>query len=108
MTVRAFEAAGLRYYNEAILVTAAGSLAMRAGRAFEVSRKLGRTHQTMLVFVKGDPVKAAAAIGKPEFGEIGAELVEEPSDQGEKIDTATASELTPFGERLLSLGGEVE
>lgn len=114
-TVEAFRKAGLRFYNHAILVTAAGSLAMRAGRAFETSRKLGKTHQDILVFVKGDPVKAAAAIGRPEFGEIGAGLADEP-DGGDTVHVPdkdgtaaeSESELTPFGERLLSLGGEVE
>jgi DNA modification methylase len=53
-TVEAFEAAGARFYNDAILVTAVGSLPVRAGRQFVASRKLGRTHQNVMVFVKGD------------------------------------------------------
>lgn len=69
-TVEAFEAAGLRLYNEAILVTAAGSLPIRAGKQFASTRKLGKTHQNVLVFVKGDPRAATAAVGVVEFGEI--------------------------------------
>ena len=69
-TVEAFEAAGARFYNDAILVTAVGSLPIRAGRQFEASRKLGRTHQNVLVFCKGDPKRATEAIGQVEFGEI--------------------------------------
>jgi hypothetical protein len=69
-TVEAFEAAGARFYNDAILVTAVGSLPVRVGRQFEVSRKLGRTHQNVMVFVKGDPRKATEACGPVEFGEI--------------------------------------
>ena len=65
-TIAAFEAAGARYYNEAILITAAGSLAIRAGKAFSTSRKLGKTHQNVLVFVKGDPRKATEACGTVE------------------------------------------
>lgn len=61
-TVRAFEAAGARYYNEAILVTAVGSLPVRITKQFEAGRKLGRTHQTVLVFCKGDPFKATKLI----------------------------------------------
>jgi len=53
-TIRAFEKAGMAYYNEAILVTAVGSLPVRAARAFEAARKLGKTHQNILVFVRGD------------------------------------------------------
>jgi DNA modification methylase len=69
-TIEAFEAAGARFYNDAILVTAVGSLPIRAGRQFEASRKLGRTHQNVLVFVKGDPKKATEACGQVEFGEV--------------------------------------
>lgn len=69
-TIDAFEAAGLRLYNDAILVTAAGSLPIRAGKQFTASRKLGSTHQRILVFVKGDPRKATDAIGPVEFGDV--------------------------------------
>ena len=71
-TVEAFEAAGLRLYNEAVLVTAVGSLPIRAGKQFEAARKLGKTHQNVLVFCKGDPKAATRAVGVVEFGEIGA------------------------------------
>lgn len=67
-TVQAFEAAGAKFYNEAILVTACGSLPIRAGRVFEASRKLGKTHQNVLVFCKGSSKKAAAATGTIAFG----------------------------------------
>lgn len=67
-TVRAFQEAGLRYYNEAILITMIGSLPIRAGRQFERSRKLGKTHQNILIFCKGDPKRAAARIGAVDFG----------------------------------------
>lgn len=67
-TIRAFEDAGARFYNEAILVTAVGSLPVRAGKPFEATRKLGKTHQNVLVFVKGDPVEATRQIGKVDFG----------------------------------------
>lgn len=64
-TVDAFKRAGLGYYNEAILLTAIGSLPVRAGRQFAAGRKLGKTHQNVLVFVKGDGKKAAQACGEP-------------------------------------------
>lgn len=50
-----FKRLGLHYYNEAILVTAVGSLAIRVGKQFSGGRKLGKTHQNILVFFKGDP-----------------------------------------------------
>lgn len=69
-TVEAFQAAGLRLYNEAVLVTAVGSLPIRVGKQFEGARKLGKTHQNVLVFVKGDPKRATKAVGPVDFGEI--------------------------------------
>lgn len=68
-TVEAFRQAGLSYYNEAILLTAVGSLPVRAGKQFSASRKLGKTHQNVLVFVKGDGKKASAACGVVEVDE---------------------------------------
>jgi ParB-like chromosome segregation protein Spo0J len=72
-TVEAFRAAGLHFYNEAILVTPVGSLPIRAGKQFTAGRKLGKTHQNVLVFVKGDGKKATAACGECDFGELSAE-----------------------------------
>lgn len=66
-TIQAFIDAGASYYNEAILVTNIGSLAIRAAEAFTKSRKLGKTHQNILIFVKGDPRKATAACGTVEI-----------------------------------------
>lgn len=62
-TIKAFTDAGLNYYNEAILVTSVGSLPIRVGRQFDVGRKLGKTHQNILVFIKGDAKKATKACG---------------------------------------------
>lgn len=62
-TVQAFRDAGLAFYNEAILVTALGSLPVRVGRQFSASRKLGKTHQNVLIFCKGDAKRAADACG---------------------------------------------
>lgn len=63
-TIDAFLDAGLHYYNEAILVTSVGSLPIRVGRQFESARKLGKTHQNILVFVKGDPKRATQEINQ--------------------------------------------
>jgi hypothetical protein len=67
-TVAAARAAGLGLYNEAILETAIASAAMRATKQVLTSRKLVRVHQHVLVFVKGDPKRAAAACGDPLIG----------------------------------------
>lgn len=60
-TIEAFQQAGLHYYNEAIFVTPTGSLPVRAGRTFKASRKLGKAHQNVLIFVKGGGFAAAEA-----------------------------------------------
>jgi 16S rRNA G966 N2-methylase RsmD len=59
-TIYGFERAGMRFYNEAILVTPLGSAPVRTSSQFGKGRKLGKTHQQLLVFVKGDAKKAAA------------------------------------------------
>jgi len=58
-TINAFEECGLRLYNEAILATSVGSACMRVTKQFNSGRKMVKTHQNILVFVKGDPRKAA-------------------------------------------------
>jgi hypothetical protein len=65
-TVGAFIDAGCRLYNEAIFVTPAGSLPVRTSAQFPKGRKLGKTHQNVLVFVKGDWRKAVEACGPVE------------------------------------------
>jgi hypothetical protein len=62
--------AGAQLYNEAILVTPVGSLPIRVGAQFTAARKLGKAHQNVLVFCKGDPRRATEAVGAVEFGEI--------------------------------------
>lgn len=74
-TIEAFQDAGATLYNEAILVTAVGSLPIRAGKQFSSYRKLGKTHQNILVFYKGDPRKIK------EFGEV------EAGDLSEYVDS---------------------
>jgi DNA modification methylase len=57
-TIMAFLEQGLALYNEAILVTSVGSLPVRIKKQFDVSRKMGKTHQNVLVFLKGDARRA--------------------------------------------------
>ncbi len=54
-TIVAFEDAGLRLYNYAILINAIGSLPLRINAQFAGSRKLGKCHQDVLIFSKGQP-----------------------------------------------------
>jgi len=91
-TIEAFRRAGLAFYNEGILVTSAGSLPIRTGKQFETTRKLGKTHQNLLIFVKGDARRATEAIGPVEFGD----LVEEDAEAGEPA----ADDESRWGEKL--------
>lgn len=61
-TIRAFQDAGLPLYNDAVLLNMIGSLPIRAGKQFAATRKLGKTHQNVLIFIKGDPREATGAI----------------------------------------------
>ena len=54
-TIRAFTNAGFLYYNEMILENRIMSLGVRCPKYFEQSRKVGRHHQNVLVFFKGNP-----------------------------------------------------
>jgi len=54
----------LRYYNEIILENAIGSLPIRAPKYFDQSRKIGRHHQNILVFYKGDIRNIEKKFGK--------------------------------------------
>lgn len=54
-TIRAFEDAGARLYNDAMLVNTCGLLAVRISKQFTTARKLGKVHQNVLIFFKGDP-----------------------------------------------------
>lgn len=52
--IKLFLDLGLLYYNEAVLVTAVGSLPLRVGKQFNY-RKLGKAHQNVICFYKGTP-----------------------------------------------------
>lgn len=68
-TIACFEAAGAHLYNEIILVNVAGSLAIRVRRQFNNGRKIGKMHQNVLVFYKGDPKKIKQNFPELNLGE---------------------------------------
>lgn len=49
-----FQSLGLAYFHELILVTPAGTLPLRSGHISK-SRKIGKSHQNILVFYNGNP-----------------------------------------------------
>lgn len=68
-TIAAFQDSGASLYNEAILITAVGSLPIRVKKQFYGYRKLGKTHQNVLIFYKGDVSKIKTEFGKVDLGE---------------------------------------
>lgn len=63
-TIEAFEMAGFYFYNETILATMVGSLPLRCGKQFDCARKIGKTHQNILMFCNGDPRIATENCGE--------------------------------------------
>ena len=61
-TISAFLDAGLKYYNENILINSYASAAMRATKQFNSSRKNAKVHQNILMFSKGDADEAIESI----------------------------------------------
>ncbi len=70
-TIDAFEEAGLRLYNEIILITAVGTLPITAGGIFKSGRKVGKMHQNVLVFYKGDIKQIKETFGEVSVLEMG-------------------------------------
>lgn len=75
-TIEAFADAGASYHNEAAYMSPIGAVKIMVGRQFTATRRLGKCHQTVLVFVKGDPRRAVEACG-PVDVYTGADLLEE-------------------------------
>lgn len=69
-TVQCFKNAGMEFYNEIILVNVVGSLPVRVANCFGGNRKIGRMHQNVLVFYKGDPDTISSHYGTIETGDI--------------------------------------
>lgn len=70
-TIKAFENAGLNYYNEIILKNGIGTKRMTCGIGMRKTRKVGKIHQNVLVFCKGDPKKAVEYLGDIQVMDLG-------------------------------------
>ena len=71
-TIRAFEDAGMSYYNEMILLQEPATAAMRAEKFMNASRKIPKSHQNVLMFSKGSPQDSAKRMGQfnEQFNEV--------------------------------------
>jgi len=56
-TINAFKKAGMGLYNEVVYQQMAGTASLRAGQVFRATRKFTRTHQSLLLFYKGENPK---------------------------------------------------
>lgn len=63
-TIKILQDCNLSYYNEIILMNNIGSLPVRAPKFFDRTRKIGRHHQNILVFYKGDLANIEEKFGK--------------------------------------------
>lgn len=54
-TINIMIEAGYIYYNDIILMNSIGTLPIRTGKQMNTGRKIGRRHQNVLVFYKGNP-----------------------------------------------------
>lgn len=63
-TIDIFQKAGLKFYNDMVLLQEPATAAMRAFNYMNTSRKIAKAHQNVLVFVKGDEIKATNRMEK--------------------------------------------
>lgn len=70
-TKTAFAKAGMKFYNDAILLNAIGTAGIRARTIFKSARKLCKVHQNVLIFAKGDVRKIDLKPYEYEFGKDG-------------------------------------
>lgn len=75
-TISAFLDAGLHYYNEMILIGQIGTVSIRAAKTFNAGRKVGKCHQNVLVFYKGNIKKIKENYPKIIIEEINPEVVD--------------------------------
>lgn len=80
-TIKAFIDAGMQYYNEMILINSIGSLPMRAKKYFNSGRKIGKAHQNVLVFYKGDAKKIKGNYPELELDDLFKEQDEEYGEE---------------------------
>ena len=92
-TIRAFLDAGAVLYNEMSFVQPICTGGVKISRTFAKGRKVNRTHQNVLVFLKGDGDAALADLGPIEEGSL------PPDEEGE----AAAADGSPATE----IGGEI-
>lgn len=75
-TISAFIDCGVFLYNEMILATQIGNTSLTTSRNFPIGRKVGKVHQNVLVFFKGDPKTI-----KGNYPELDLSYIEEQTEE---------------------------
>ena len=65
-TIQIMKDIGFKYYNELILLSAIGTLQLRVSNSMK-TRKIGKAHQNILVFYKGDLAKIKTIFNMDDF-----------------------------------------
>jgi len=76
-----FKRNGMLLYNELIIVEAIGTLPQRVGR-YMTNRKIGKCHQNVLVFYKGDPAKIKDTFASIDYTEEDVEKFNTTIEEG--------------------------
>ena len=69
-TKQAFKESGLKLYNDCVLLEQVATAALRADKQFTSGRKVCKTHQNVLVFVKGDEKEIVRNLAKYEYDDL--------------------------------------
>lgn len=72
-TKRAFLDAGLKFYNDMVLINSYGTAPARTAHVFPISRKVAKVHQNVLVFLKGNVDETVKKLGEVAVDEEGEE-----------------------------------
>lgn len=94
-TVQLAQAAGFVLHNDAMLLTPVGSLPVRSARQFMATRVLGRTHQDVLVLLKGDRRRAAERCGAVDVADALAQVQADEDDPDPASATPTSHGYQP-------------
>ena len=91
-TINAARNIGLSLYNDMVLMTPVGSVRLTVTRQFMRTRKIGRIHQYVLIFTKGDGRAAAARLPNNANDVSGPRDERDPDEESPEPDTMQTPE----------------
>jgi hypothetical protein len=93
-TIDAVRDAGMELYNDGVLITSVGSLPVRVSAQFPRGRKLGKAHQNVLIFYRGDP-KLIGAMDERDIPDV---VALDPGDKNTKPDAYRMPDQVDLGD----------